>query len=69
MHQLRLPAVPGAPLETEIAAAGLAGSVQVRLTGCMGNCDAGPAMLVEPDGVFYCRLKPRTSRTLSRVIS
>ncbi len=42
----------------ELAAAGLTDSVQVRLTGCMGNCDVGPAMIVEPEGVFYCRLLP-----------
>ncbi len=28
----------------------------VTETGCMGSCDIGPLMLVEPDGVFYTKL-------------
>lgn len=33
-------------------------SVQVLETGCIGACDMGPAMVVQPQGVFYARLKP-----------
>ncbi|MEA4888606.1 MAG: NADH-ubiquinone oxidoreductase-F iron-sulfur binding region domain-containing protein [Clostridiaceae bacterium] len=36
----------------------LSGSVVVKMTGCMGNCDIGPVMLVQPGDVLYCRLKP-----------
>jgi NADH-quinone oxidoreductase subunit F len=32
--------------------------VLVSETGCMGTCDLGPVMLVEPGGVFYTRLEP-----------
>ena len=40
-------------LEEEIARAGLSGSVTVKLTGCPGLCQAGPVVLVEPEGLFY----------------
>ena len=51
-------------LVDELKAAGLADIVQVRLTGCMGNCDVGPAMVIQPDGVFYCRLQPGDMREI-----
>jgi NADH:ubiquinone oxidoreductase subunit F (NADH-binding)/(2Fe-2S) ferredoxin/Pyruvate/2-oxoacid:ferredoxin oxidoreductase delta subunit len=31
--------------------------VSVKLTGCRGFCQIGPSVIVEPDGVLYCRLK------------
>ena len=32
---------------------------QVRLitTGCRGACALGPSLIVQPEGVFYCKLK------------
>ncbi|HOZ45512.1 MAG TPA: NADH-quinone oxidoreductase subunit NuoF [Candidatus Hydrogenedentes bacterium] len=36
---------------------GLADRVQVRVTGCHGFCEMEPSILVQPEGVFYCRLK------------
>ncbi len=41
-------------LETEIGKRGLANEVQVVRTGCQGFCAAGPIVIVQPDGVFYC---------------
>ena len=38
--------------------AGLQDEVLIKMTGCMGNCDVGPSMIVRPGGIFYCRLKP-----------
>ena len=32
--------------------------VKVVETGCMGMCDAGPLMILYPEGVFYQKLKP-----------
>ncbi len=32
--------------------------VAVKLTGCRGFCQIGPSVIVEPDGILYCRLKP-----------
>lgn len=50
-------AVPVADvLERAIAEAGLAGRVRVVRVGCMGLCDAGPLVLVTPDGVYYPRV-------------
>ena len=38
--------------------AGLAESVAVKFTGCHGLCQMGPTVLVEPEGTFYCTVKP-----------
>ncbi len=43
---------------SEVETAGLKDQVRLVLTGCIGSCDVGPTMLIQPDGVFYCRLKP-----------
>jgi NADH:ubiquinone oxidoreductase subunit F (NADH-binding)/(2Fe-2S) ferredoxin/Pyruvate/2-oxoacid:ferredoxin oxidoreductase delta subunit len=40
-------------LEREISAAGLEQRVRVVRVGCMGLCEAGPLVLVSPDGVYY----------------
>ncbi|NUP89603.1 MAG: FAD-dependent oxidoreductase [Candidatus Sumerlaeia bacterium] len=32
--------------------------VLVHETGCIGSCHVGPSLLVQPDGVFYVKLKP-----------
>jgi len=32
--------------------------VEVKLTGCHGFCQIGPTVIVEPDDILYCRLKP-----------
>ncbi|HNR31099.1 MAG TPA: NADH-quinone oxidoreductase subunit NuoF [Candidatus Hydrogenedentes bacterium] len=32
--------------------------IRVRVTGCHGFCETEPSILVEPDGLFYPRLKP-----------
>jgi NADH:ubiquinone oxidoreductase subunit F (NADH-binding)/(2Fe-2S) ferredoxin len=46
-------------LEAEIAKRNLAAEVQVITTGCQGFCAEGPIMIVQPDGVFYCRVGER----------
>ncbi len=43
-------------LETRLEALGLAGSVNVLETGCMGLCAVGPVLLVEPERVFYVNM-------------
>ncbi len=40
-------------LETAVAASRLAGQVRVVRVGCMGLCEAGPLVVVSPDGVYY----------------
>ncbi len=37
---------------------GLGERVRVVNVGCMGLCEAGPLVLVSPDGVYYPRLEP-----------
>jgi len=37
----------------------LANEIQVIETGCNGFCAVGPVMLVQPDGIFYEKLKPK----------
>ena len=32
--------------------------VEVKLTGCRGFCQIGPSVIVEPDEILYCLLKP-----------
>ncbi len=58
-------AVPVADvLQEEISAAGLEERARVVRVGCMGLCDAGPLVLVTPDGVYY----PKVSQDLARRI-
>jgi NADH:ubiquinone oxidoreductase subunit F (NADH-binding)/(2Fe-2S) ferredoxin len=42
--------------ENKIAELGLSDRASVVRVGCMGLCDAGPLILVSPDGVYYPRL-------------
>ncbi len=45
-------------LEKEIASRGLDQEVRVIETGCNGFCAQGPVMVVQPEGIFYQKLKP-----------
>ncbi len=44
-------------LEEEIARRGLGGEILVAATGCNGFCESGPIVMVQPEGIFYQRLK------------
>ncbi len=44
-------------LEEELARQGLANEIKVVETGCNGFCAVGPVMLVQPEGVFYQKLR------------
>ncbi|MFH1651367.1 MAG: NuoF family protein [Chloroflexota bacterium] len=44
-------------LEAEITRLNLNGSVEVKPTGCHGFCQRGPIVVVEPQGIFYSKLK------------
>jgi NADH:ubiquinone oxidoreductase subunit F (NADH-binding)/(2Fe-2S) ferredoxin len=44
--------------EEQIAANGLDKEVKVVRTGCFGLCEAGPVVIVYPEGTFYSRVKP-----------
>ena len=43
---------------TEIKKAGLNKEVKVVKTGCFGLCEAGPVVIIYPEGSFYSRVKP-----------
>jgi NADH:ubiquinone oxidoreductase subunit F (NADH-binding)/(2Fe-2S) ferredoxin len=47
-----------AALEEAVARLGLAETVEVGVTGCHGFCQKGPIVVVEPEGTFYCQVKP-----------
>jgi len=38
--------------------AGMRDQVVVYETGCIGTCDLGPTLVVQPDDIFYTKLKP-----------
>lgn len=43
-------------LVNELEKHNLMNSVHIKVTGCMGLCDAGPLMHIAPEGVLYCYL-------------
>ncbi len=38
--------------------------VLVKVTGCMGACDLGPTLIIEPQGVLYCHLMPEQMESI-----
>lgn len=44
-------------LVKEITRRGLNTEVRVAITGCNGYCERGPILVVQPDGVFYQRVR------------
>ncbi len=48
----------------QLQSQGLAERVLVRTTGCHGFCEQGPIMVLEPEGIFYCRLSPEDCRDI-----
>ena len=48
----------GAAFREEVARGRFGDRVEVRLTGCLGLCECGPAVLVLPEGVFYQKVSP-----------
>ena len=45
-------------LKVEIARHRLDGEVRIVQTGCRGFCAMGPIVMVYPEGIFYCQVKP-----------
>ncbi len=46
-----------AEIENELKKLGIENEVQVVMTGCFGLCEAGPIMIVYPEGTFYSRVQ------------
>lgn len=51
-------------IRKEIEAAGLQQEVQVIMTGCFGFCEQGPIVKVQPDNVFYVKVRPEDAKRL-----
>jgi NADH:ubiquinone oxidoreductase subunit F (NADH-binding)/(2Fe-2S) ferredoxin/NAD-dependent dihydropyrimidine dehydrogenase PreA subunit len=49
-------------IEEEAAKRGI--TVDVVKTGCQGLCQKGPVMKVEPEGIFYQKVKPEHARSI-----
>ena len=45
-------------LENEIRKHGLQDKVEIKKTGCHGFCEMGPIVVIEPENIFYCRVRP-----------
>ena len=51
-------------LKAELAKKGLDKEVLVVQTGCHGMCEAGPIVVVYPEGTFYTRVQPEDAKTI-----
>lgn len=56
-------AISEAAAET-IEELGLAENTALKETGCMGTCAVGPVMLIMPEGIFYTKLTPQSTREI-----
>jgi NADH:ubiquinone oxidoreductase subunit F (NADH-binding)/(2Fe-2S) ferredoxin/Pyruvate/2-oxoacid:ferredoxin oxidoreductase delta subunit len=49
---------------------GVEGKVELKTTGCPGFCEQGPLLTVQPEGVFYTKVKPKdAAEIVSKTIS
>ncbi|MFC2038177.1 NADH-quinone oxidoreductase subunit NuoF [Chloroflexota bacterium] len=51
-------------LDSEAKLLGLGDNAQVKLAGCPGLCEEGPIVIVEPEGIFYTRVKPEDAKDI-----
>ncbi|MFH1768268.1 MAG: NADH-ubiquinone oxidoreductase-F iron-sulfur binding region domain-containing protein [Candidatus Omnitrophota bacterium] len=45
-------------LKNEIKKEKLEGKIKLRITGCHGFCEQEPLLVIEPENIFYCHVKP-----------
>ena len=50
--------------ENEVKKQGLEKEVKVVVTGCFGLCQAGPIVIIKPEGSFYSQVKPEDVKTI-----
>jgi NADH:ubiquinone oxidoreductase subunit F (NADH-binding)/(2Fe-2S) ferredoxin/NAD-dependent dihydropyrimidine dehydrogenase PreA subunit len=53
-----------ASLNKELRLKKLTNHIKVKVTGCHGFCEQGPIMVIEPENIFYCRIKPEDVREI-----
>ncbi len=46
-------------VESEIARRGIGNKIGVRRTGCLGLCEHGPMLIIQPSGESYFRIQPK----------
>ncbi len=52
-------------LKEEINKLGLQEEVKVSITGCFGFCEKGPIVKINPDNVFYVKVKPEDAKEIA----
>ncbi|EJO5348554.1 NADH-quinone oxidoreductase subunit NuoF [Clostridium botulinum] len=53
-------------LTKEIDRLGLKEEVKVSITGCFGFCEKGPIVKINPDNVFYVKVKPEDAKEIAQ---
>lgn len=53
-------------LQSALEAHGIADKVKINQTGCIGACDMGPSIYIQPDGIYYCKM---TVADVERVVT
>jgi len=51
-------------LQDEIEAQNLADKVRVRTTGCHGFCERGPIVVIQPNGIFYQKIRTQDVKAI-----
>ena len=54
-----------AALEEAVVRLGFGDRIEVGFTGCHGFCQKGPIVVVEPEGIFYCQVKPADANEIA----
>ena len=52
-------------MELQLERLGLEQEVQVVMTGCFGLCEAGPIMIVYPEGTFYSKVQVSDAKRIA----
>jgi NADH:ubiquinone oxidoreductase subunit F (NADH-binding)/(2Fe-2S) ferredoxin/NAD-dependent dihydropyrimidine dehydrogenase PreA subunit len=53
-------------LEKAVNELNLGDQVEVGFTGCHGFCQKGPIVVIEPEGIFYCRVSPKDAKEIAK---
>lgn len=52
-------------LNKEIEHLHLSNEIKVVQTGCLGLCERGPNVVIYPEGVYYCHVKPEDAKDIA----